>query len=212
MSEENTCDNSLNYQYNSNDDKKQTTIVLDYDLNSDERKEIFQNYDLILCEKCNHKIDKKYNYYYYCKSCYEKETGVERSRIEYGKCQECFQVLTEYRCELCIRKHFQQDFDKWTSRNEGIDKLIQDIRLTKHIRGILEWIPYDKFNDIKYIAEGGFAKVYSATWTDGEIIKWDHKSNNWKRKGPKKVALKVFNNSSNLSEDFINEVFNIKYN
>ena len=53
--------------------------------------EIFQNYDLILCEKCNHKID---GYPYYCKSCYEKETGVERSRIKYSKCKECFQVLT----------------------------------------------------------------------------------------------------------------------
>ncbi len=75
----------------------------------------------------------------------------------------------------------------------------------------MEWIPYNKFNDIKYIAEGGFAKVYSATWTDGKIDKWDQKSNNWKREGLKKVALKVFNNSSNLSEDFINEVFNINY-
>jgi len=42
MSEENTCDNSLNYQYNSNDDKKQTIIVLDYDLVRYERKEIFR--------------------------------------------------------------------------------------------------------------------------------------------------------------------------
>ena len=209
MSEENTCDNSLNYQYNSNDDKKQTTIVLDYDLDRDERVEIFQNYDLILCEKCNHKIDNKYPYY--CESCYEIETDLEKNRIEYGKCQECFQVLTEYLCLSCTRKHFQQDFDKWTSGNEGIDKLIQDIQLTKDIKYILEWIPYDKFSDIKYIAEGGFAKVYSATWTDGFIEKWDQKSNNWKRRGPTKVALKVFNNSSNLSEDFMNEVCIIKY-
>ena len=217
MSEENTFDNSLceeNYQYN-NDNKKQSIIVLDYNLDKYEREEIFQNYDLILCEKCNRKI---YGYPYYCQSCYEKETGVENNRIEYGKCKECFQVLTDYHGLSCTRKHFQQDFDKWTSGNEGIDKLIQDIQLTKKISkvggiNILEWIPYDKFSDIKYIAEGGFAKVYSATWTDGRIEKWDQKSNNWKRLGPKKVALKVFNNSSNLSEDFINEVFNnIKYN
>src|SRR5437016_3720043 len=209
MSEENTCDNSLNYQYNSNDDKKQTTIVLDYDLGEDEREEIFQNYDFILCEKCNRKID---GYPYYCKSCCEKETGVERDRIYNGKCKECFRVKTTYHCYSCTRKHFQQDFDKWTSGNKNIDKLIQDIQLTnKYINRILEWIPYNKFNDIKYIAEGGFAKVYSATWTDGRIGKWDQKSNNWKRKGPTKVALKVFNNSSNLSEDFINEVCIIKY-
>src|SRR5581483_317604 len=133
MSEENTCDNSLNYQYNSNDDKKQTTIVLDYDLDEDERKEIFQNYDLILCEKCNHKIDKHSNYCY-CFDCSKKETGVERNRIYFGKCKECFQVITrDFGCESCIRKHFQQYFDKWTSGNKNIDKLIQDIQLTKDI-------------------------------------------------------------------------------
>src|SRR5947209_3739282 len=97
MSEENTCDNSLNYQYNSNDDKKQTTIVLDYDLDVYERREIFQNYDVILCEKCNCEIDKN-NFFNYCKSCYEKETDkTERCRMEYGKCKECFQALTNSR-------------------------------------------------------------------------------------------------------------------
>ena len=137
MSEENTFNNSLceeNYQYNSNDNKKQRTIVLDYDLDEDERKEIFQNYDLILCEKCNHKIDKKYNYYYYCESCcYKKETDVEKNRIRYGKCKECFQALTAYCCSSCTCKHLQQDFDKWTSGNKGIEKLIQDTQL--HVKG-----------------------------------------------------------------------------
>src|SRR5581483_10254042 len=138
MSEENTCDNSLNYQHNSNDDKKQTTIVLDYDLDYDERKEICQNYDLILCEKCNHKIDKPRNY---CFDCSQKETGVEWNRIRYGKCKECFQVITRsFGCKSCTRKHFQQDFDKWTSGNKGIDELIQDIQQTKYINFILEWI------------------------------------------------------------------------
>ncbi|RIA81407.1 hypothetical protein C1645_837070 [Glomus cerebriforme] len=27
----------------------------------------------------------------------------------------------------------------------------------------LEWVPFDRFKDIKQIGEGGFAKVYSAT-------------------------------------------------
>src|SRR5581483_3884880 len=113
MSEENTFNSSLceeNYQYNSNDDKKQTTIVLDYDLDRDERKEIFQNYDLILCEKCNCKID----LYHYCKSCCKKEIySVEWNHIRYGKCKECFQVITrDFGCLSCTRKHFQQDFDK----------------------------------------------------------------------------------------------------
>src|SRR5436305_14574150 len=98
MSEENIFVNNLreeNDQRNNNEYKKQGTIVLDYDLDYYERAEIFQNYDLILCEKCNCKI----NDYDYCFDCYEKETDdVERNRIIYGKCKECFQLLKKYSC------------------------------------------------------------------------------------------------------------------
>src|SRR5436305_10037743 len=133
--------------------------------------------------------------------------------MSFGKCEECFQINTHSNwCLSCNSKHFQQDFDKWTSGNKNIDKFIQDTQLLAALCcNFLEWIPYNRFNDIKYIAEGGFSKVYSATWTDGNIEVWNRKSNNWKRNGPIKVALKVFNNSSNLSEDFINEVFNINF-
>src|SRR5581483_657285 len=127
-----------NDQHNSNDNKKQSTIVLDYDLDKDEREDIFQNYDLILCEKCNCKI----NDYDYCFDCFEKETDdVERKRIWYGKCKECFQVLSYYGCLSCTRKHLQQGFVKWTSGNKNIDKLIQDTQLSiKYSLNMLEWI------------------------------------------------------------------------
>src|ERR1700753_2610320 len=105
MSKENIFNNSL-YE----DDKDDETIVLDYDLDVNERKETFQNYDLILCEKCNRKID---NHIYYCKDCYEKETvDVERKRILFEKCKECFQVITNsLGCKTCTQNHFQQYFD-----------------------------------------------------------------------------------------------------
>ena len=32
----------------------------------------------------------------------------------------------------------------------------------------LEWVPFDRFTDIKEVGEGGFAKVYSATWIGGK--------------------------------------------
>src|SRR5436853_7177892 len=149
MLEENIFGNGLceeNDQHNNNRNKRQGIIVLDYDLDIDERKEIFQNYDLILCEKCNRKIN---DYNDYCKDCYFKQTVyVERNRIIYGKCKECSQVMKyHYRCMSCTRKYFQQYFDKWTSGNEGIDKLIQDSQLSIKDRfDMLEWIPYNKFN------------------------------------------------------------------
>ncbi|CAB5389155.1 unnamed protein product [Rhizophagus irregularis] len=57
------------------------------------------------------------------------------------------------------------------------------------------------------ITEGGFAKVYSANWIDAYIKGWDQKTNNWKRKERKKVALKVLEDSSrDISRTFLNEL------
>jgi hypothetical protein len=207
----------------------------DYYLNLDERTAKFKTYNNILCEKCKLKV---YNRLY-CRYCYDNETNeILRNRMQYGECKKCFQSYTspsnwcscnktsddekrkdiQYgRCGCsknlkCLSCRFRQDFDKWTSGNKNIDELIQDTQgSARDLYGILEWIQYDRFTNIKYIAEGGFAKVCSATWEDGYIMDW--KDNNWIRKGPLKVALKVLNDSSeSISEDFLNEVFIKKYN
>ena len=62
----------------------------------------------------------------------------------------------------------------WTSGNPDIDKFIKDTMYDTmyDARGygynFLEWVPFDRFTDIKEIGEGGFAKVYSAIWIDGK--------------------------------------------
>ena len=71
----------------------------------------------------------------------------------------------------------------------------------------IQWIPYDRFYDIKYIAKGGFGKVYRAIWIDGHIDKWDEEDENWRRKNKDGfVALKSLNNSKNVTLEFMNEV------
>ncbi|GBC40361.2 kinase-like domain-containing protein [Rhizophagus irregularis DAOM 181602=DAOM 197198] len=70
-------------------------------------------------------------------------------------------------------------------------------------RNALEWIPYDRFHGIKYIAKGGFGKVYGANLVDGYIGEWNE---NRKRSEHKFVALKILNNSQNISLDFVNEI------
>ena len=52
-----------------------------------------------------------------------------------------------------------------------IDKFIQDaqINATDEYR-VIEWIPYNKFKDIKEIAKGGFGTIYKAMWIDGSIV------------------------------------------
>ena len=123
-------------------------------------------------------------------------------------CEVCNQKYTAYKwCKECDAKHFQQNFEKWSSGNVDIDKFIQEAQLSANYSKILEWIPYDRFYDIEYIAKGGFGKVYKANWIDGFINEWDNKNQNWKRyESNKFVALKSLNNSKNVTSEFINEV------
>src|SRR5438034_9186123 len=95
-------------------------------------------------------------------------------------CKECNQKNTGYNwCNRCNAKHFQQNFEQWNSGNVDIDKFIQDTQLLAHCRQkVIEWIPYDRFYDIEFIAKGGFGKVYKANWIDGSIKKWDTKNQN----------------------------------
>ena len=111
-------------------------------------------------------------------------------------------------CNPCSAKHFQQNFKKWTSGNDDIDKFIQHTQLSANCYGkVLEWIPYDRFYDIKFIAKGGFGNVYKANWIDGRISSWDNENQNWKRDRPNMdVALKSLNNSENVTSEFIDEV------
>ena len=64
----------------------------------------------------------------------------------YGLCKECSQPDTgNLWCQSCNSKHFQQDFNKWTSGNKEIDEFIQNFQsnATRH-EEVLEWIPYEK--------------------------------------------------------------------
>ncbi|GBB90394.1 hypothetical protein RclHR1_17330003 [Rhizophagus clarus] len=116
-----------------------------------------------------------------------------------NKCKECNYI--------CYSRHFQQNFENWTSGNNDIDKFIQGTQLSCHYDAskALEWIPYDRLNKIEYIAKGGFGKVYRAKWIDGNIIDWND-NQNWKRTGPKFVALKSLDNSNNITFEFMNEI------
>ena len=111
--------------------------------------------------------------------------------------------------EVCNSIYFQRNFKNWTSGNDHIDKFIQNTQLSSHndIKKALEWIPYDRFYNIEYIAKGGFGKVYKANWIDGHIIKWDDEKQNWKRnKDNIIVILKILNDPKNITLEFMNEV------
>ncbi|GES87538.1 kinase-like domain-containing protein [Rhizophagus clarus] len=129
--------------------------------------------------------------------------------MDEGICKECGQKNTGYEwCKECNAKHFQQNFKNWTSGNDDIDNVIQGTQLSAiYNHGVLEWIPYNKFYDIEYIAKGGFGKVFKAKWIDGYIWSWDNKIKNWERMDFNRyVALKSLYNSENVTSEFINEI------
>ena len=120
---------------------------------------------------------------------------------KYGVCPDCKAPNTGYAwCNKCDPGKFLKEGK--TSGNPEIDKLIHESQLkTRHYHNNLEWIPYDRFQDIKSIGEGGFANIFSATWLDGEPTLDKAK----KRTKPIRVALKKLKNSEHM-EAFINEV------
>ena len=68
-------------------------------------------------------------------------------------------------------------------------------------------MPFDRFEDIKQIGEGGFAKVYSAKWIDGRSNYYE-RNGSWEKLEPcpENVALKRLNGSQNMSAEYLNEV------
>jgi hypothetical protein len=130
---------------------------------------------------------------------------------KHGSCEKCRQPNIGWKwCQSCNSKHFQQDFNKWTSGNKEIDEFIQNFQLNATCKEeILEWIPYEKFEDIEYLAKGGFGIVHKAKWIDGDIRYWSIRQNKWYRWTYVGVVLKCLNNSQNLTTDFLQEVCNL---
>jgi hypothetical protein len=113
-------------------------------------------------------------------------------------------------CQPCNAKRFKENFKNWTSGNKNIDELIQQSQIDSlYNYKCLEWIPFEKFENVTYFTRGGFSKIYSADWPEGDIICWDIKKQEWERYPDGKVVLKSLDNSSNISSDFLNEVIKI---
>ncbi|GBB87507.1 hypothetical protein RclHR1_00140011 [Rhizophagus clarus] len=125
---------------------------------------------------------------------------------KYGLCKICKQPNTSYEWCQSIHIHLKQDFKSWTSGNNEVDKFIREAQLkAKNRYQILEWIEYDKFEDIEYLAKGGFGTTYKAIWKDDPFWEKNY-GDEWKKKGETKVALKCLHNSQGISAEFFKEL------
>ena len=175
---------------------RQKTVLADESLTEDEKAEAIkllnQTYDKnkVLCNEGTKRI---------CENCNK----------------ECLATL---HCEFCVRDYLKAKFSNWTSGNDEIDNLIQTCQMETFIPNkIVEWIPYDKLQNIKYLTEGGCSKIYTADWIDGRYDEWDSKTQRLTRSyehGTQYVILKRLENAENANQNWLEEVCSliIKYN
>ncbi|POG82135.1 kinase-like domain-containing protein [Rhizophagus irregularis DAOM 181602=DAOM 197198] len=161
-------------------------------------------------------------------SCHNRsyyETAIRNE--EFGPCNKCRKPKTDDDwCQSCCSDRFELDSkfnNKWTSGNDSIDGFVR--RAQSKARNhweVIEWIPYKRLINVKYLTKGGFSTINKAIWLDGYIICWNDIKNVWNRNRYKleeedyldyrtlkedekfgfHVVLKSLNN---INEDFLNE-------
>lgn len=113
------------------------------------------------------------------------------TKERFSKCSNCGGSRSSFGwCKPCNTKKLMENFEKWTSGNDDLDKFIRETqRNASTPYDYMRWIPFENFSDLNFVAKGGFGSVFSAQSSDLG-----------------KVALKFLDNSENLAKDFLNEL------
>ncbi|EXX51360.1 Ypk2p [Rhizophagus irregularis DAOM 197198w] len=123
------------------------------------------------------------------------------------KCSECNKIRTPsdennqicYTCNKAKKRIIP-------SGNKVIDDFIKYTQTNCAQRiGRMMFVPYEKFRNIKLIGEGGFSKIYKATWIDSKISE-EGILNYYLQNESKTVALKKINNSKNITSKELTEL------
>jgi len=140
-----------------------------------------------------HPIDSKKNIFgYFDKKATIRVYGISQDPdtkdylivLQNAYCEQCGTVNIQnnnYKwCEICKLKDLT--ITNWTSQNERIDYYVQVLQLKCFSNNmLLEWIPYNQFNDIEEIVKTEFVTAYTAIWKDGPLRynkkEWIRKSN-----------------------------------
>src|SRR5438105_7793911 len=91
-----------------------------------------------------------------------------KRKKNFDTCPTCNRYNTHYSwCQSCDPQLLTEG---WTSGNEIIDELIKSTQLkaTRYDNCYyLQWIPYNKLENIEKMDESHFATIYHATWING---------------------------------------------
>src|SRR4051812_2104660 len=107
-----------------------------------------------------------------------------KPNYKYKECKKCNQ-----------RRDYLNEFLICNSRSSG--NIVIDDFAINHVNGTIEHVPYNRFKDVEFVTEGGFSKIYKATWIDD--LKHNDKMT---------IVLKELNNSKNINSKELNEVSN----
>ncbi|RIB05358.1 kinase-like domain-containing protein [Gigaspora rosea] len=131
-----------------------------------------------------------------------------------GTCEHCKRYNTSPAwCQLCDPQKTTQET---RSGDKSIDDCIKEFQFdATAYEKVIEWIPFDRLIDIKFIGKGGFGTVYSSIWLDGKRVIEGDNSVGYVRFRNKScmVALKTLHGPQQISSSFLNEQLeDISYN
>ncbi|GET03664.1 kinase-like domain-containing protein [Rhizophagus clarus] len=126
--------------------------------------------------------------------------------LEDEYCEKCGEqyIDSSYKwCKTCqINELKNSNITNWTSENENIDNLIQEMQLKIKSKDdiVFEWIPYNQFDDIKEIEtdKDGFVRLCSAVWKNGPLLYCENECGYKRSCQNKRVTLKCLHNSQNV--------------
>ncbi|CAG8511397.1 612_t:CDS:2 [Diversispora eburnea] len=94
---------------------------------------------------------------------YTRKLDGSDKNIKCIKCKRRSRINSSHICYYC---HGINSLIVVDSGNINIDNFIKGTQSSKNRIGdrFLEWVPYKEFKDVKKIGQGGFSKIFKATW------------------------------------------------
>src|SRR6266496_1162701 len=143
---------------------RRSRALIDYSIHTNFHKQIEFRKQTVLADKSLTK-DEKTEAIRTINKTYDKDKILYNSGTR-RLCENCNQeCLATLYCEYCVQNYLKANFSNWTSGNNDIDSLIQKCQMeTLRPNVIVEWIPYNNLQNIKYLTKGGCSEIYTADW------------------------------------------------
>jgi hypothetical protein len=183
--------------------------LIDYNIHIDIHKQYKFRQKIVLSDNSLTEDEKTFAINWMTKS-YDRNKVIENSGTK-RTCENCKEeCLATLYCEICVRNYLKAKFSNWTSGNDDIDNLIQKCQMeTLMPNTVVEWVPYNNLQGIKYLTKGGFSEIYTANWIDGRYEEWDSKKQQLERIGTHEVILKELENVESANQSWFGEVCNL---